>query len=172
MAEHSIADSLTTTIEAEHARLQEALADLGNDEMLQAGAHGDWSVKDVLAHLTYWEGQLVRALRQAADGEDQTPMDAAGEEIDVINARVVAASRAHPLDEVRAAFTRSFAELLAVLATLRDDDLAATGELDARLGQPAQPFITAITYEHYQEHHAALQNWLDTTRRGAGAEGR
>src|SRR5258708_19777693 len=46
------------------ADLLDALAGLPDDAMLRAGVVGIWSVKDVLAHLTVWESELITAPSQ------------------------------------------------------------------------------------------------------------
>jgi hypothetical protein len=46
---------LLTEIRTQRRHLENNLAGLTPAEMCQPGVCGDWSVKDVLAHLTAWE---------------------------------------------------------------------------------------------------------------------
>jgi len=42
-------------LETERRRLEQNLAPLNENDMLRPGVVGEWSVKDVLAHLASWE---------------------------------------------------------------------------------------------------------------------
>jgi uncharacterized damage-inducible protein DinB len=55
------------------ANLLDALDDLTDDHMHQAGAVGIWSIKDVLAHLTAWEAELVTTLNRLDHYKRQAP---------------------------------------------------------------------------------------------------
>ncbi len=64
-------------------------------------AVGEWSVKDILAHLASWEEQILPDLRRVREGRQ--PALAAFNEADVDqwNALLVGLRRAFPLSQVR-----------------------------------------------------------------------
>jgi len=47
-------DALLERIERERGLWEDLVAEIGEDRMLQPGATGDWSFKDVVAHLNGW----------------------------------------------------------------------------------------------------------------------
>ena len=60
------------------------------------GPQPDWSVKDVIAHITWWESAMTNWVSRALTGE----MLARTETPDEINARVYADNRDMPLETV------------------------------------------------------------------------
>jgi hypothetical protein len=52
-------EQLLALIHAEHTKLDKKMDGLSAEEMVFPGAMGDWSVKDILAHLMDWEQRLV-----------------------------------------------------------------------------------------------------------------
>ena len=57
----------------EHYRRWEALlAEIGPERLDQPGVNGNWSMADIIAHLTGWNRKLVADL-QAAQRGDPTP---------------------------------------------------------------------------------------------------
>ena len=46
-------------LQTERRRLEQNLAQLSENDMLQPGVVGEWSVKDIVAHLTDWEQRFL-----------------------------------------------------------------------------------------------------------------
>ena len=133
---------------AEHARLEALLAGVSDVELVRPGAFGEWSVKDMLAHITFWEQRLIAYLNGAREsliqpGEDEQVA------IDRINADVLAANRERPLAEVRAAFDASYQEALELAESLSAEDLA---------DEVLYNLLAGDTFEHYREHLEMLEN--------------
>src|SRR5262249_3488492 len=76
-----------------------ALDGLPNDTMLRPGVVGMWSVKDVLAHLSIWQSELITALAQL-DRPQRTPHIAEIEDIDGFNEEQYRANVRRPLDVI------------------------------------------------------------------------
>ena len=55
-------------VRAARQELNEAISGLSADELTQEGAVGGWSVKDVLAHITAWQGEATLAVERVARG--------------------------------------------------------------------------------------------------------
>src|SRR5215213_11058687 len=49
------------------------LTAIGPKRMDQAGVNGEWSMRDVVAHLTGWQRRLVAQLKAAKDGQSKPP---------------------------------------------------------------------------------------------------
>ena len=65
-------DELLDALEEERENFMEAIAGLSDEELEQPGASGEWSVKDVLSHLSMWEAELIKLLWQARKGQKPT----------------------------------------------------------------------------------------------------
>jgi Mycothiol maleylpyruvate isomerase N-terminal domain len=140
-------------VRATHQEFEGILAQIAPDRLTQPGVNGDWTVKDVLAHITWWEQHLLRRLRTGQDDlytPDVDPREATHE----VNAVVFAASRERPLDDVRAEFGASYRELLAELEAL-PPEVATQDEIYQAIG--------ADTFEHYPEHTEMLRAWRVAT---------
>ena len=134
---------------ADHARLEALLAGIPDEVFGRPGIFSDWSVKDMLAHITFWEQRLIAYTNGAKEslvqpGEDEQVA------IDRINAEVYAANRARPLAEVRADFARSYQQALTLAESLSADDLA---------DEVFYNLFAGDTFEHYREHIAMLEQW-------------
>src|SRR4051812_23364000 len=47
---------------------QESYASLSEAQLLEEGVTGDWSVRDILAHVTWWEEEALKHLPLIASG--------------------------------------------------------------------------------------------------------
>src|SRR5262245_12258430 len=53
---------LLKTLDAGWTVFQESYAGLSRSRLTERGVTGDWSVKDILAHVTTWEGEALKHL--------------------------------------------------------------------------------------------------------------
>jgi uncharacterized protein (TIGR03083 family) len=141
---------LLEQVRATHQALESLLSGLDPSQMTQPGVNGEWSVKDVLAHITWWEQHTLRRLRTGHDDLYADGVDVPAT-TDRANAEVFAANRARPLDAVLADFAASYQEVLAALEALLDAALADPDLYDA---------VAWDTFRHYPEHTAMLAAWL------------
>ncbi len=147
------------------ALLAGAFAAAGAAGMQESGAENEWSVKDIVIHVTFYERWLDKALRAALAGRPYTPTDLDELPIDTRNARIFAENRARDLDETLAAERLAYERLVESVERLPESDL-----LDpARGPQLLAPFwddqtiwqsVAGETYEHYDEHMPSIRAWL------------
>ena len=163
----------------EHARLEGAVAGLTPDEMIRPGVSGTWSVKDVLAHVTWWEQRLIEALTTGA-GDRESPIGRVATygfleppiDLDVQNARSWRQDRNAPLESVRDQRRRSFARIEALVAAMPEEELRIFAGLDdAPGGIPHRVRIRRDTVEHYREHADAVLAWSQRLRARPGSTG-
>ena len=141
---------VTERIRESYRPLDEMLAGLDDARMLVPGVNGEWTAKDTLAHIAWWERHAVRRLRTGRD--DLAPDDGNWEPVvNHVNAEVYAENRDRPLAEVRADFHAAHAEVLAMIADLPNSVLASDAIIEA---------IAVDTYGHYPEHVEALRSWI------------
>jgi uncharacterized protein (TIGR03083 family) len=160
-------DQITTAdvaalIRATSTRLELLLAQLSVEQINQPGAVGVWSVKDVLAHLAFWERYCVRMLRAVARGE--TPEMDADDATERSNASVVAQYYQRPLSGVVADWQQAREDLLEQLERLADDDLHDPDRFPWSAGRTLLERIAGNSYEHEQEHIDQIRAWMAENR--------
>lgn len=123
--------------------------------------HGGWSVKDEVAHVTFWEGQLLPIVRAALAGEELPYRSGVGsvEKMDAINADVFAASRQRGLDEILADMEETHSTLVLTLEQFPEDTLFDAHRFPWTDGKPLAAIIAGDSYEHYPEHNRNIQRW-------------
>jgi hypothetical protein len=145
--------ALVATVDAEPPR-----------ELTLPGLHGGWSVKDEVAHLTFWEGRLLPIVRAALAGEEPPYRSGvgSGEKINAMNAEVFAESQQRPLDDVLAAMDDTHAALVRAVRELPEDALFDAHHFPWTHGEPLLVVVAGDTYEHYPEHSRNIQRWRAT----------
>lgn len=140
---------LLQRIERPWRDLLDACSGLPAAAMLEPGASGDWSVKDVLAHVSTWEEESLRALPLIMQG--RRPPRYGG--IDRFNAEQSAAKAGLALEQVMADLQITHARLLDFLRGVPDSWYAGETRFRHRL--------RLDTYGHYRLHTAALRQWRE-----------
>jgi hypothetical protein len=123
----------------------------------QPGVSGHWTLKDVIAHITWHDRQMVNLInRHAYVGASEWW----GLPTDERNALIYAQNRDRALDDVLAEARSTYAELFAVLPSLSNEDLNDESRFPDSPPVPPGEIIAQNTYEHYQHHLLDLRNWL------------
>ncbi len=118
--------------------LTKTITGLSDEQILKPGAAGDWSVKDIMAHITFWDGQLLEELKLLDRGE--TPPEIT--DFEAVNQEEAAKSRSASLMDVRANFYSIHEQVMNLLE--------ATPHLSRDL-------VEGSTVEHYGEHAADIR---------------
>jgi hypothetical protein len=128
-----------------------ACAGLAEAELLAPGVTGDWSVRDLITHVTIWEEETLHHLPTIlAGGRPPRYKDAYGG-IDAFNAQAMAQRRGLPLAEVLRRRDATHRRLLAYIETLPDEVFERENRFRRRL--------RFDTYSHYPEHTKAIWAW-------------
>lgn len=138
----------------------EALSAVSPDSMTTPGLVGEWSARELIAHLGYWAGHAAEAIHAAEQGRiDDTPEVT---DVDAVNETVARVARAASLATVR---SREAASVEALIERLRavDAALLATVLPD---GQTLEAAVREDGSDHYREHAAELRRTLGEAPRG------
>ena len=114
---------LLNWLQEQYERWKALLEQIGPERMDQPGVNGDWSMKDIVAHLTGWNHWLVIRLQAAGRGvmEAPPPWPAHLPTEDEINAWIYESNHGRSVREVLDEADRSFQQLLAVIDGLPDE---------------------------------------------------
>jgi hypothetical protein len=154
---------IITRIECAMQRVVQAITPLSPTQMLEPRLPNGQSVKDVLAHLTWWDQWLLFTL----PAEQNTPHPSVTPPLidqipsrdhwaDEMNAKVYAYNQSRELSVIQAEFTATCKQLQQRVSQLSIDDLYNPDGIAALIGQPVAPLILGI-YEHYEEHAHDLE---------------
>ena len=142
-------------------RWRRLVADVPPGRMEQPGAMGDWTFKDVAAHLTGWRRRTVLRLQAAARGEppppNPWPADLGDQEDDTINAWMHERTKDLPLDRVLADADGIYDEFTAAVAALPADLLTDPGRFDWMEGVA---LADGDFSGHLDEHEPDVRAWL------------
>lgn len=129
-----------------------ALAAVPPERREAPGLIGEWSARELIAHLGYWAGHSVEAIHRVEQGQSDE-FDADGHEVEERNATVARVARQASMETVRAREEASVQALLARLERL-DPEL-----LDVVLpdGGTLADQLRVDGPEHYAEHAADLR---------------
>jgi uncharacterized protein (TIGR03083 family) len=150
--------ALTALIRATSTRMELLLARLSVAEINQPGAVGVWSVKDVLAHIGFWERYAANIIRDAMRGS--TPVLVADDETERNNASVVAQYYQRSLAAVIADWQQAREDLLDAIEDLEDEDLNDPDRFPWSAGRSLLDRIGDNSFEHEQEHIEQIRAWM------------
>lgn len=132
-----------------------------SEAQLEIPLDDGWSAKDHLAHLAAWERHLLLAHlqgRPAAESLDVDEATAAQYDIDTLNEIIYRRNQPRPANEVLAELRQVHAQVVAALAQTPFERLMQPRYPDRP--DPLLQWVIGNTYEHYQEHEAAIQMLL------------
>ncbi|HLZ21435.1 MAG TPA: DinB family protein [Ktedonobacterales bacterium] len=153
---------LVGILQAERAKWNALLAQIGPDRMEEPGVEGTWSAKEIVAHLTWYEGRIVEGARQVmGTGTFTRPQGGlTGLGMDERNARIAEESRARSVSDVLAEADQVFGQVVSLVAAVPQDVLNDSHLLG--LPNDLVPWMAVAnnSYAHYREHEQAIQAWL------------
>ena len=155
-------DKLLETLRAVRAKWEALLEEVGEDRMTEPGAEGEWSVKDSIAHLTYYDQWMADRLHEALRGESYTPTEWDMMHYEQRNQRIYDKFKDRPLQQVLAASRQAFTSLIEAVEMHSEQFLTEPQHFS---GAPEPvivwKYLRSEVYEHYPDHIAPIQEWLD-----------
>ena len=129
----------------------ESYAGLSDAQMAQAGVMGDWSVKDILAHVTTWEEEALKYLPLILQGSRPPRYSVQYGGIDAFNAQMSEQKRSLPLSEVLRQLEETHRRLIDYVCSTPEEQFTQETRFRRRL--------RLDTYSHYPIHTKAIQEW-------------
>ena len=155
---------LVNWLREEYQKWEALLAEIGPARMERPGVNGDWSMKDVIAHLIGWNRWLVARLQAAGrrEPEPAPPWSAHLQGDDQINAWIYEHYRGRSLREVLDETRAVFQELLVVIEGLPDDVRLERIEPAYQLvWVDDQRFPASEFFDHFRDDHEPdVRAWL------------
>ena len=152
---------LLNGLQAENQQWEALLDQIGTARMDQPGVTGDWSIKDIVAHLTGWRRRTVARLQaaQRSAAAPPPPWPAHLQTDDEINAWIYASNQGRSVREVLDESQQVFQQLLAAIESLPDDIEIEPAYHVIQVG--GQRFSASEFFDHFHDDHEAdIRAWL------------
>ena len=162
MSEIPSKSELLNEIHQEWDLLIALIGSLSEAQLTTPNLHGDWSVKDTLAHISAWEKVLLDRLGEALSGQPgQYPPVLSDAGVDQAKAGFFAESQPRSLAAVLLELRSLYTGVLTVGEALGEPLLAHPLRIDYPQDDlHVWEIICANTSDHYQEHRLAIEAWL------------
>lgn len=141
-------------------RLTASYEGLSPEDMARPGACGDWSVRDILAHLAAWDRETTRTYRSMLAGERPAFLDYSDDELQAFNEENHEAMANMTLEEVLAELDASREEMLDLLGETDNMKLFAPAPGDEHADLSIAACIQ-VSISHDEEHAEMIENWRD-----------
>ncbi len=143
---------LLADVEKEYDALEQFLAALSEQQMTCPGALGEWSAKDVLAHLYEWQQMFFGWYAAGLRGENP-PTPTAGykwSQLPALNQMIYEKHRQLALEDVLEKFRASYRRTLQLVQDLEEDELFIPGRYAWMRNNALAQYIAANTASHYR----------------------
>ncbi len=144
-------EQLLKKIDTPWAALRASYAGLNEAQLAQPGVTGDWSVIDILAHVSAWENEALTHLPHILEGKRPPKYSDLYGGIDAFNALKVRESRAVSPAEVLTRVEATHRQLVDYLESAPAEQLATETRFRRR--------IRLDTYSHYPIHTQGIREW-------------
>jgi hypothetical protein len=142
-------EKILAELEASRERLVAAAEGLSEDQMTKPVV-GEWSVKDLLAHVACWEEVLLPDIRRLARGDAPALAAFDIKKVDEWNEKLMSLRRHFSLDQARRELELRRRQLLDAIAELPDSALVE--------GQFARNLLKVCVI-HDGEHMQDIRDW-------------
>jgi hypothetical protein len=161
MAEQMDKASILDELRSKYVALEAILAPLDEAQMTKTGVIGDWSIKDILAHITAWQDRLLAWLHAARHNEEPTISGPdSEEEMDRLNEQFYKENRSRPLADVLGGFRSSYLQIVEAVQAMPEEDLIDPHRFAWLNGDSLRQLVAGDTYDHYEEHRQQIEEWL------------
>jgi hypothetical protein len=155
------------TMRSERERWEALLAEVGELRMERPGVAGDWSVRDVVVHVTAYERGLVEWLEAASRGESAEFPVLDHPDVEYRNAAILRENQGRPLEDVLLEAKQVFQRLLQLVRALSEEELTDPEHTEWfvkprwKESRPIWKCIADDSYRHCQQHIPDIRAWLD-----------
>jgi uncharacterized protein (TIGR03083 family) len=158
---------LLETLRAKRAEWDALIAQVPEDRMTEPGVAGDWSVKDVVAHLTYHECWLADRMHETLRGEIYTHVEMDWLPFDERNDRIYRQNRDRSLDDVLSESRDVFGRLISAVEAHSEEFLIEPQQIeDVPVPLTIWKLLRGDVYEHYALHAPSIREWLGSRQVG------
>jgi hypothetical protein len=132
---------------------EQSYSELSEHELTKPGVTGEWTVKDIIAHVTWWEEEALKHLPTILTGGKSPRYSVLYGGIDAFNALMTDKKKSLPLSEVMRQQGDTHRRLIDFIRSAPEDHFSRETRFLRRL--------RLDTYSHYLKHARAIQKWRE-----------
>ncbi|SRR5579872_725112 len=152
----------------EYAQFESVIAPLSEIQLCATPSEGEWSIKDIMAHIAAWEQICTHWLDEVVRGETPQP----SERVDMgSNERIYREYQDRSLTEVEEFFLHAHQQFLnqvnVLVQTLSEENLNTSHRFAWTEAWPGASIVAVIadnSYEHYSDHAQQVRNLLNVAK--------
>jgi len=152
-------NELLIELEESREKFLDTLEGLPQDQWILPGVVGEWSIKDILAHLSRWEAELVKFLWQARQGERPTTIHLTQVDVDETNRLWFIDSRTRSLDRILDDFHAVRNQTLLRVEAFSDNELNDPKKYPWLSSRALWEWVASDSFEHEAEHAVQIATW-------------
>ena len=130
---------------------KESYAGLSDAQLTEPGVTGQWSVKDILGHVTTWEEEALHYLPLIGQGDKPPAYSKQYGGIDAFNAQMTEQKRGLSLSDVLRQLDETHRRLIDYIERVPEEHFTQETRFRRRL--------RLDTYSHYPKHARAIREW-------------
>jgi hypothetical protein len=133
---------------------KDSYAGVSDPQLTEVGVTGDWSVRDILAHVTTWEEEALKYLPLIVE-RGRPPRYVKYGGIDAFNAAMTERKRGLSVSEVLRQLDDTHRRLVDFVQSVPEEEFVRETRFRRRL--------RLDTYSHYPGHTETIRNWRGRT---------
>jgi hypothetical protein len=136
---------------------------LTDEQLVEPGVTGDWSVKDILAHLSAWERLFLDWYSAGVQGtaSAESPVGMGKKAIDSLNQQIYDQNQSLSLDDVLAEFRASHEQIMIIIGAIPESDMFAHSHFAWTGRLTLADYITGNTCNHYAWANSQITHWIN-----------
>jgi uncharacterized damage-inducible protein DinB len=146
-------DSLLKRLEKEWNFLLQSFSDLRDSDLMQPNVSGNWSVRDILAHITTWDAEALKNLPLILNKQKTPLYSSTFGGINAYNQLEQEKKRSLTLPQIKQQMEEGHQRLLIFLENAPENAFLSGTRFQRRLRED--------TYAHYPEHARAINLWKE-----------
>jgi hypothetical protein len=153
---------LLVELQDEQAAWEALLSSIGEERMTEPGVAGEWSMKDLIAHMTGWRRRTVSRFQASLHHQPvpPSPWPSNLRTDDEINAWMVESNRDRPLSAVLQDDRAVFQQLVDTLSAFPEAELMDPHRFEWLEGDDRSWSGAAFFGHFHEEHEADIRAWL------------
>lgn len=153
-------------INTEREKLENILAQFSDEQLVVGKVIGEWSVKDIISHITAWEQRFVKWKEIIVQGKEPDDYPVTWEEVHARNEESYEVDKIKPLAQTKKEFTESFLQVIASVESIPAEMLEDLEYFEWRK-EPFWVMVASNTFWHYREHQEDIKKALENFNKNA-----
>ena len=158
-------NQILETAQTERAALEELLATLTFEQMVQPNVIGEWAIKDMLSHLIEWEQMVIKWYETGVKGK--IPAVPSEEynwgQLPQLNHSIYVKHRDRSLEDIQKEFKSSHKKIMKVIESIPEKELFTCGQYPWTRNNLLAAYFASATSSHYRWARTEIRKGLNAS---------